>query len=70
MFVGGAMPFKSNLLLDALGDLERHSLVPHLVRRELKQRQILFDIREAVNKIYFPTDAVISLVIPLSPANR
>jgi CRP-like cAMP-binding protein len=70
MFVGGAMPFKSNLLLDALGDLERHSLVPHLARRELKQRQILFDVREAVNKIYFPTDAVISLVIPLSTGEQ
>jgi CRP-like cAMP-binding protein len=60
------MPFKSNLLLDALEDPECHFLAAHLAKRELMQHQVLFDVRETVHKIYFPINAVISLVSPLS----
>src|SRR5207237_177056 len=59
-------PLKGNLLLDALPDGERQALAAHLTRVEIKQHQILFDVRKTVGDVYFPTDAVISLVIPLS----
>jgi CRP-like cAMP-binding protein len=57
---------KTNLLLDALPDNERRALAPYLAPVELKQQQILFDIRDTISEVYFATDAVISLVIPLS----
>ncbi len=37
-----------------------------LGHRELKQHDMVFDVHDAVSEIYFPTNAVISLVIPLS----
>lgn len=57
---------QNNLLLDALPDRERQALTPLLARVEIQQHQILFDIRQAVDDVYFPIDAVISLVVPLS----
>ncbi|MGC2716766.1 MAG: hypothetical protein WA366_25665 [Pseudolabrys sp.] len=33
---------------------------------ELKQHQILFDIRDVITHVYFAFDAVVSLVIPLA----
>ena len=44
----------------------RVDITPHLTRAELKQHQILFDIRDTVDDVYFAIDAVVSLVIPLS----
>lgn len=61
-----AVPSKTNLLLEVLPDAERRALAPYLRRTELKQHQILFDIRDALAKVYFPLDAVVSLVVPLS----
>ena len=60
------MPFTNNLFLDALTDTVRQALAPHLARLELKQHQILYDVRKAVTKVYFAIDAVVSLVVPLS----
>jgi CRP-like cAMP-binding protein len=57
---------KNNLLLQILPDAERRALAPHLVSLELKQHDVLFDIRDAITDVYFATDAVVSLVIPLS----
>ena len=37
-----------------------------LGHRELKQHDVVFDVHDAVGEIYFPTNAVISLVVPLS----
>jgi CRP-like cAMP-binding protein len=56
------LPYKTNLLLGSL----RQALAPHLTRTELKQHDVPFDIRDTVSEVYFPLDAVISLVIPLS----
>jgi CRP-like cAMP-binding protein len=53
-------------LLAALPDLERQALHSVLTRVEIKQHEILFDVRQTVDHVYFPIDAVISLVIPLS----
>jgi CRP-like cAMP-binding protein len=63
---GARLPHKTNLLLDALPDRERQALGSHLTRVEFKQQDVLFDIRDTVGEVYFPIDAVISLVVPLS----
>lgn len=60
------MSSKTNLLLEALPAAERQALASHLLPVNLRQQQILFDVRDAVEQIYFPIDAVVSLVIPLS----
>lgn len=60
------MSAKSNLLLQALPDPEREALASHLEQVELKQHNVLFDIRDAITDVYFAADAVVSLVIPLS----
>ena len=60
------MPFNTNLLLEALPDDERSALQVHLRPSELSQQQILFDVGGTIDAVYFPTDAVVSLVVPLS----
>ena len=60
------MPFQNSLFLDALTQNERQALMPRLSRTHLEQQKILFDIRERVTQAYFPIDAVVSLVVPLS----
>ena len=60
------MPQKTNLLLEALPDAERRALAPHLAALQLEQHQVLFEIRDTICQVYFPVDAVISLVLPLS----
>lgn len=60
------MHFKTNLLLDALPLGEHQALASHLTQIELKQHEIPFDVRDTVREVYFPIDAVVSLVIPLS----
>lgn len=60
------MPHNNNLLLEALPQQERQALKALLKQTELKQHQVVFDVHDAVHEIYFPTNAVVSLVIPLS----
>jgi CRP-like cAMP-binding protein len=59
------MPQKSNRLLDALPEDTRRAVMSRLTHKELTQHQVLFDVRELVSEVYFPLDAVVSLVIPL-----
>ena len=61
-----SLPLNTNLLLNVLPDAEREALAPHLKPVALKQRDLLYDVRQEVNKVYFATDAVVSLVVPLS----
>lgn len=60
------MAFTTNLLLEALPDTERRVLDPHLKPVELHQHEVLFEIRDTIHDVYFPLDAVVSLVVPLS----
>lgn len=62
------MSAKSNLLLQALPNPEREALASHLEQIELKQHNVLFDIRDAITDVYFAADAVVSLVIRCPPA--
>src|SRR5262245_290513 len=60
------MPHKTNRLLDALPAVARQAVASRLTHTELKQEQIIFDVREVVTEVHFPIDTVISLVIPLA----
>jgi CRP-like cAMP-binding protein len=55
-----------NLLLASLSPSDMSSLQPHLKPVVLKQAKVLFESGDAVDAVYFPTDAVISLVVVLS----
>lgn len=60
------MSFTTNLLLEALPADERSALQSQLRSEELAQHKILFDVRDTIKEVFFPIDAAISLVIPLS----
>jgi CRP-like cAMP-binding protein len=61
-----ASPWTANLLLASLQNEDHRTLLPHLSQIELKQHMVLFDVRDIVDSVYFPIDAIISLVVPLS----
>jgi hypothetical protein len=56
----------ANQILEALPTRERDILSPLLTPFKLKQHNQLFDTQQLVEKVYFPSGAVISLVVPLS----
>jgi len=56
----------TNLLLAALPSSLARSFMPSLKHDALHQHQVLFDVRGPIRRVYFPLNAVISLVIPLS----
>ena len=60
------MPNVSNLLLDSLSASDSAALKPHLRAVRLKSKQILFEAGGRIEAVYFPTGAIVSLVIGLS----
>jgi CRP-like cAMP-binding protein len=60
------MAASTNLLLTALPSRVAHSLRPSLKRAVLHGGQMLFDVRGPIRRVYFPVNAVVSLLIPLS----
>jgi CRP-like cAMP-binding protein len=56
----------TNRLLESLPSDERAALRPILSNTVLKQHTILFEVRDTIETVYFPFDAVVSLVVPLS----
>ena len=60
------MAATTNFLLAALPSSLVHSFMPSLKRDALRQHQVLFDVRGPISRVYFPLNAVISLIIPLS----
>jgi len=59
-----------NLLLSSLSAADLKLLEPHLRPLELQQHKILFEAAESVSAVYFPYDAIISLVVTLSTGKR
>jgi CRP-like cAMP-binding protein len=57
---------KSNLLLDSLSPGDTAALHSHLKPVFLDQQKILFDAGEPIEAVYFPTGAIVSLVVGLS----
>ena len=55
-----------NLLLARLSPADLRLLEPHLKPTTFKQHTILFQAEEAIRHVYFPTGAVVSLVVSLS----
>jgi CRP-like cAMP-binding protein len=51
-----------NFLLSALSDADRQALMPDLVEVSLAQGQVLFDVGDEADSVYFPSSAVISVV--------
>jgi CRP-like cAMP-binding protein len=55
-----------NLLLASLSAADLKLLEPHLRPLEFQQHKILFEAGHSVSAVYFPYDAIISLVVTLS----
>jgi CRP-like cAMP-binding protein len=55
-----------NLLLRLLSPADLKLLTPHLRSAHFEQQHVLFEAEEKIDHVYFPTSAVISLVITLS----
>jgi CRP-like cAMP-binding protein len=55
-----------NLLLRLLSPADLKLLTPHLRSAHFEQQHVLFEAEEQIDHVYFPTSAVISLVITLS----
>lgn len=56
----------SNRLLKALSSSDAAALQPHLRSVQLRQKKILHETGRPITLVYFPTGAVVSLVINLS----
>jgi CRP-like cAMP-binding protein len=55
-----------NLLLRLLAPADLKLLTPHLRSAHFEQQHVLFEAEEKIDHVYFPTSAVVSLVITLS----
>ena len=60
------MPHKGNLLLASLSPGDLAALQPHLKPVHFEQDQVLFKAGDSIDATYFPTSAVISIVVTLS----
>jgi CRP-like cAMP-binding protein len=54
-----------NLFLSLLNAKDAALLQPHLSPVELKQHAVLFETGDVISTVYFPTTAIVSLVVPL-----
>ena len=57
-----------NLLLSQLGDDDFNRLEPYLKITPFTQHTVLFEAEQEIKHVYFPTGAVVSLVVTLSTA--
>jgi CRP-like cAMP-binding protein len=60
------MSNNQNLLLASLAPADLARLQPHLRPMQVKQHQVLFEPGDQVNMTYFPTSAIVSLVVSLA----
>ncbi|MBA2398583.1 MAG: Crp/Fnr family transcriptional regulator [Bradyrhizobium sp.] len=56
----------NNQLLNLLSPSDSKLLAPHLKPATFEQRHVLFDADQQIRHVYFPTGAVVSLVVTLS----
>jgi CRP-like cAMP-binding protein len=55
-----------NQLLSALPSADYQRLEPHLQAVSLERGKILYDVGQSLERVYFPCDALVSLVAPFS----
>jgi CRP-like cAMP-binding protein len=58
--------FFSNTLLDSLSAADKEALRPHLKSISLAAKDVLYEAGDLVSQVYFPTGAIVSLVVRLS----
>jgi CRP-like cAMP-binding protein len=63
-------PSASNHLLSSLPADTMAALTPHLRTIRLPQETVLFEQRDSINAVYFPHDAMVSLVVVLASGER
>jgi CRP-like cAMP-binding protein len=56
----------TNNILACLKPGDRAALEPHLSKATLESKQVLFEIGDRIDTVYFPLNAVVSLVVALS----
>jgi len=56
----------ANLFLKTLPAADIKSLLPHLKTVDLPQEEILFDVGDAIQQVYFPHSGIVSLVVSLA----
>src|SRR3954468_5098432 len=54
---------QSNAILTSLAESDAAALRPHLKATHLEQKTVLFEAGDTISAVYFPTTAVISLVL-------
>jgi CRP-like cAMP-binding protein len=59
-------PYSSNLLLESLPSSDVAVLQPHLKFVDLPQETVLFELGAAINRVYFPHNGIVSLVVELA----
>jgi CRP-like cAMP-binding protein len=57
---------RQNAILSFLKAGDSSTLAPHLKRTRLESKQVLFEIGDTIRSVYFPVNAVVSLVVDLS----
>jgi CRP-like cAMP-binding protein len=55
-----------NAILASLSDSDKAALKPHLKATHLQQKTVLYEAGDTVKTVYFPTSAVVSLVVTLA----
>ena len=55
-----------NAILASLSDSDKAALKPHLKATHLQQKTVLYETGDTINAVYFPTSAVVSLVVTLA----
>ena len=56
----------SNVILSSLSPSDVEALRPHLRATHLDQKRVLYEAGDVIPLVYFPTSAVISLVVTLT----
>src|SRR4051794_5887115 len=59
------LPFSKNLLLSSLSASDAAAIAPHLKPYRFNASKVLYSAGDSVDVVYFPHDAVISLVVTL-----
>jgi CRP-like cAMP-binding protein len=60
------MLLHSNAILASLSESDAAALRPHLKATHLQQKTVLYEMGDTINAVYFPVNAVVSLVVTLA----